>query len=141
MSAADFFNESSKIMPYKGCFFYTKTISYMLSTSTITLRCYRNRKGNFFTGIFVKHTRKKKDTIPRWFFYLMGLAFDLHRNRLGHGKGYYDKYLTKCRQWTKPPIAMALALDSQILKDKDIPVTDSDQKPDFILSPYQDIKI
>ncbi|CAG8509911.1 8746_t:CDS:10 [Racocetra persica] len=68
-----------------------------------------------------------------------GLAFDLNRNRLGHGKGYYDKYVTKCRQWTKPPLAMALALDSQILKDKDIPVTNTDQKPDFIISPYQDI--
>ncbi|CAG8724264.1 11457_t:CDS:2 [Dentiscutata erythropus] len=106
-----------------------------------------------------------------------GLAFDLNRNRLGHGKGYYDKYLTKCRQWSKPPLTtelsldytghipvlrhwttghsnpiwsspvplatghMALALDSQILRDKDIPVTDYDQKPDFILSPLQDISI
>ncbi|CAG8668603.1 18266_t:CDS:2, partial [Gigaspora rosea] len=34
-----------------------------------------------------------------------GLAFELNRNRLDHGKGYYDKYLTKYRQWTKPPIA------------------------------------
>ncbi|CAG8559047.1 4053_t:CDS:2 [Cetraspora pellucida] len=70
-----------------------------------------------------------------------GLAFDLNRNRLGHGKGYYDGYLTKCRQWTKPPLTMALALDSQILKDKDVPVTNHDQQPDFIISPYHDIGI
>ncbi|CAG8572408.1 220_t:CDS:2, partial [Diversispora eburnea] len=33
--------------------------------------------------------------------YEIGLAFDLQRNRLGHGKGYYDKYLAKCKNWAK----------------------------------------
>ncbi|CAG8560635.1 2130_t:CDS:2, partial [Racocetra fulgida] len=47
-----------------------------------------------------------------------------------------DDYLSlKLNKW------VALALDSQILKDKDIPVTNNDQKPDFIISPYQDIDI
>ncbi|KAJ1970209.1 hypothetical protein H4R34_006098, partial [Dimargaris verticillata] len=28
-----------------------------------------------------------------------GLAFDYQRNRLGHGKGYYDKYIKRCREF------------------------------------------
>ncbi|PKK80194.1 5-formyltetrahydrofolate cyclo-ligase [Rhizophagus irregularis] len=66
-----------------------------------------------------------------------GLAFDYQGNRLGHGKGYYDKYLTKCQQiyQNKPtPKTIALALDSQILKDKLVPISQYDQKPDLIIS-------
>ncbi|RIB16010.1 hypothetical protein C2G38_2143305 [Gigaspora rosea] len=91
--------------------------------------CCRNRKGNFFTGISVKHTcyvpqmvkleslndysslKVNKWNIPEPDHDQnrdIGLAFELNRNRLDHGKGYYDKYLTKYRQWTKPPIANSL---------------------------------
>ncbi|CAI2178257.1 11603_t:CDS:2 [Funneliformis geosporum] len=68
-----------------------------------------------------------------------GLAFDLQGNRLGHGKGYYDKYLAKCQRIyndkNKPiPKTIALVLESQILKDKLIPTTQYDQKPNLIIS-------
>ncbi|GES94553.1 5-formyltetrahydrofolate cyclo-ligase isoform X1 [Rhizophagus clarus] len=66
-----------------------------------------------------------------------GLAFDHQGNRLGHGKGYYDKYLTKCQQIYQNesiPKTIALALDSQILKDRSIPISQYDQKPDLIIS-------
>lgn len=74
-----------------------------------------------------------------------GLAFDLHGNRLGHGKGYYDKYLTKQKRLAqehncKLPTTVALALDAQILKDQIIPTTEFDQKPDFIISVGQIIR-
>ncbi|RHZ88026.1 hypothetical protein Glove_26g94 [Diversispora epigaea] len=71
-----------------------------------------------------------------------GLAFDLQRNRLGHGKGYYDKYLAKCKNWVKEnnrqlPKTMALSLESQLCKDKLLPTCIYDQKLDFIITPYQ----
>ncbi|CAG8470403.1 10783_t:CDS:2 [Scutellospora calospora] len=71
------------------------------------------------------------------------LAFDHEGNKLDHRNGvsYYDKYWKKCQTWAKPPITMALALDGQILKDDNVPVTDNDRNPDLILSPYQDIRI
>lgn len=50
-----------------------------------------------------------------------GLAFDHAKNRLGHGKGYYDKFLSKLAP--KIP-AIGLAFDFQIVKV--IPVTELD---------------
>ncbi|KAI8076526.1 5-formyltetrahydrofolate cyclo-ligase [Gilbertella persicaria] len=30
-----------------------------------------------------------------------GVAFDQNRNRIGHGKGYYDRYIKRCKVWAK----------------------------------------
>ncbi|KAG9296310.1 hypothetical protein G9A89_014902 [Geosiphon pyriformis] len=74
-----------------------------------------------------------------------GMAFDVFGNRLGHGKGYYDRYLMKIKKITKeesrdPPITVALALEAQILKERMIPTCGFDQKPDLVLSATQIIK-
>ena len=58
-----------------------------------------------------------------------GVAFDLERNRLGHGGGFYDRYLEK---YPKVRTA-AVALDFQIL-DK-IPAKEHDLRPDKIYTP------
>jgi len=69
-----------------------------------------------------------------------GLAFDFARNRLGHGKGYYDAFLSRlrvacsARQITCPP-SVALALQAQVLPSgREIPVDDRDIRPDLILT-------
>lgn len=41
--------------------------------------------------------------------FMPGLAFDQHRNRLGHGKGYYDRYIARIHAWClehdqRPPL-------------------------------------
>ncbi|RUS19096.1 hypothetical protein BC937DRAFT_87996 [Endogone sp. FLAS-F59071] len=91
-----------------------------------------------------------------------GLAFDITRNRLGHGKGYYDRYLTKCNEWARatgrlrPRTAawliddklcgwplpfhftaistVALALEAQMLEADQIPTDETDHKPDLIIT-------
>lgn len=81
-----------------------------------------------------------------------GLAFDKHRDRLGHGRGYYDAFLTRCLQFSAkhghpPTKTIALALDEQVLEsDERIPTISTaldvangqaheDLKPDAVLFP------
>jgi 5-formyltetrahydrofolate cyclo-ligase len=53
-----------------------------------------------------------------------GVAFDLHGYRLGHGMGYYDKFLRNNGQTT----AVGLAFDIQILKTQLLPHSKYDVK-------------
>ena len=56
-----------------------------------------------------------------------GIAFDMHRNRLGFGKGYYDKFLENTNAKK-----IALCYDFQIVDD--VPVADHDRPMDLILT-------
>lgn len=57
-----------------------------------------------------------------------GLAFTVEGLRLGRGKGFYDRYLSKCGPKTEK---IALAFKEQIVKE--IPVDESDIKVDKVL--------
>lgn len=60
-----------------------------------------------------------------------GVVFDKNRNRIGYGKGYYDKYLSD-----KPLLKkMALAYSCQIVDS--FQVEEHDCKPDVIISHIQ----
>jgi len=65
-----------------------------------------------------------------------GVAFDNERNRLGYGKGFYDRFLGGICLDTDPDKSListvALAFDCQII-DK-IPAAEHDIKPDFVFS-------
>ncbi|KAI8816617.1 uncharacterized protein EV422DRAFT_571587 [Fimicolochytrium jonesii] len=68
-----------------------------------------------------------------------GLAFDREGWRLGHGKGYYDRYFAKVAEWSalagRPiPKTVALALAEQIV-DTPLPREDFDQKPEVVITP------
>jgi len=60
------------------------------------------------------------------------LAFDSFHNRLGYGKGYYDKFLSRYTKGKKPVLTIGLAFSFQ--KYKKIPTTKSDIKLDYILT-------
>lgn len=63
-----------------------------------------------------------------------GIAFDEKCNRVGHGKGYYDRYLA-----TIPDTAMiALSYDEQIVPE--IPAALSDHRMDKIITPTRIIE-
>jgi len=57
-----------------------------------------------------------------------GVGFDLHGNRIGHGKGYYDSLLRHARNTVK----IGLAFELQI--QKKIPVEDHDVCVDTIIT-------
>ncbi len=55
-----------------------------------------------------------------------GIAFDLAGNRLGYGKGYYDRWLATRR----PLVTVGLAFELQIVRN--LPAETHDQQLDFI---------
>jgi 5-formyltetrahydrofolate cyclo-ligase len=62
-----------------------------------------------------------------------GMAFDLHGNRLGRGKGYYDRILAEASG-----IKCGVAYDFQLLEE--IPTEPHDAKVDFIFTPSRCLK-
>ncbi|KAI5855354.1 hypothetical protein BZA05DRAFT_333733 [Tricharina praecox] len=68
-----------------------------------------------------------------------GVAFDESFKRLGHGKGYYDYFLTrynmaKKESGKKMPVLVALALDCQVVPKDEVPVDGSDWLVDIIVT-------
>ena len=60
------------------------------------------------------------------------LAFDKNKNRLGYGKGYYDKYLFKLSKINKKIISVGVAFSFQ--KHHKLPINQYDIKLDYILT-------
>ncbi|KAH7868937.1 uncharacterized protein C8R40DRAFT_1060635, partial [Lentinula edodes] len=66
-----------------------------------------------------------------------GVAFDRSMSRLGHGKGYYDRYIARYIASGRPrPLLVALGLRDQLL-DSTIPVGEHDCKMDMIITPEE----
>lgn len=61
---------------------------------------------------------------------LPGLAFDIQGNRLGKGKGYYDRFLEKISE-RKKAATLALAFSFQVVEE--VPVEDHDEKVDVVI--------
>ena len=59
------------------------------------------------------------------------VGFDKNLNRLGYGKGYYDKVISKLRK-IKKIFVIGLAYDNQMVHS--IPIENHDEKMDFILT-------
>lgn len=77
---------------------------------------------------------------------LPGLAFDPYRRRLGHGRGYYDRYInTYCLNYPArfnkpPPRLVALALTEQMVRPdqgEEIPTNEWDRLADEVITPDQ----
>jgi len=67
-----------------------------------------------------------------------GVAFDESMARLGHGKGYYDRFLHEYIASTgrTRPVLVALALREQILEGEQIPmIKDHDWRMDSVIGP------
>jgi 5-formyltetrahydrofolate cyclo-ligase len=69
-----------------------------------------------------------------------GLGFDNEGNRLGQGKGYYDRFIARMAHGCdKPPYLVAVGLDCQLIES--IPFGDHDRPMDKILLPGQVIVV
>ncbi|KAK5939342.1 hypothetical protein PMZ80_008646 [Knufia obscura] len=82
-------------------------------------------------------------SVPLDLIFMPGMAFDTSNNRLGHGKGFYDRYLSRIRQRIekseasqKFPMLVALALREQLLPPNErVPTTEDDWKVDRLIIP------
>jgi len=60
--------------------------------------------------------------------FVPGVAFDKKGNRIGYGKGFYDRFLKDF-----DPIKVGVAFDFQVIDE--LPAEDHDEKVDFIITP------
>ncbi|KAL6260936.1 hypothetical protein P5V15_008464 [Pogonomyrmex californicus] len=64
---------------------------------------------------------------------LPGVGFTVNGKRLGHGMGYYDKYLKRCfKKQRMKPYLIAIGFREQI--QEDIPTNDDDVPVDIVLT-------
>lgn len=68
-----------------------------------------------------------------------GLGFDRSCNRLGQGKGYYDRFIAKMTTNGYELPLLAVALTPQLVDDK-IPVAEYDRKMDLVVLPDEIIQ-
>ncbi|KAL8841814.1 MAG: hypothetical protein Q9205_002906 [Flavoplaca limonia] len=78
-----------------------------------------------------------------------GMAFDQKLDRLGHGKGYYDRFLAQYqrslennpRQGNQMPFLVGLALEEQILPEgQGVPTNASDWRLDALIAGHQPVR-
>jgi len=69
-----------------------------------------------------------------------GLGFDRKGNRLGQGKGYYDRFIAKMTENSTPLPLVAVALSPQ-LSETEIPMAEYDKRMDMIVLPDEVIKV
>lgn len=81
-------------------------------------------------GILEPTTTRVAEPGPSDLFVVPGLAFDSNKNRIGYGKGYYDKYFEKHKAIGF--YKTAITFDFQIVPN--IPTDDFDVKLDKIIT-------
>ncbi len=81
--------------------------------------------------------QKKYSPMPQDFMLVPGTVFDREGNRIGYGKGFYDRYLSDvfCRE------TAAVAFSLQLVEKGRIPVEATDRKMKCIVTELETIRI
>ena len=110
-------------------------VTYTDSKSLVLIPLYVNDIENDFVEGPWGYLEPKLDELEKAeekdidFVIVPGVAFDQGRNRVGFGKGYYDKYLSKLRA---DAVTAAMAYEYQVLDC--LPVEDHDIKMKMIVT-------
>ena len=72
-----------------------------------------------------------KKIVPKIIFVPL-LAFDKYKNRIGYGKGYYDRFLNSYKRKQNKPLAVGIAFSFQ--EHHKLPVNKNDFKLDHIIT-------
>lgn len=91
------------------------------------------KEGNFHVLEPEPLTEKRLELKKNVYYCMLmpGLMFDKIGNRLGYGKGYYDKYLAKL---PKDVNLTTIALSYEAMVKDAIPAEETDQKADYIVT-------
>ncbi|KAI0247721.1 5-formyltetrahydrofolate cyclo-ligase [Lactifluus subvellereus] len=87
-----------------------------------------------------------EDSHPLDVILIPGVAFDRSLGRLGHGKGYYDRFLSSYSSLAlarghPKPLFVGLALREQVLDAGQVPVGTKDVSVDMAVTPDETIQV
>jgi len=87
-----------------------------------------------------------EDSTPLDVILIPGVAFDRSLGRLGHGKGYYDRFLSSYSSLAlarghPKPLFVGLALREQVLDAGQVPVGTKDVSVDVVVTPDETIQV
>ena len=85
----------------------------------------------FVNRLGIPEPTKSNKTVPALVLVPL-LAFDKNKNRLGYGKGFYDRYLKKYLKKNKKIFTVGIAFSFQ--EYKNLPVNKNDYKLDYIIT-------
>ncbi|PFH50618.1 hypothetical protein AMATHDRAFT_40722 [Amanita thiersii Skay4041] len=95
-----------------------------------------NERTNGVTNYFVLGPVMDATCEPLDLILLPGVAFDKTLSRLGHGKGYYDRFIqTYVSSGHQRPLLVGLALREQCLESGEVPIGENDWKMDLVVTP------
>ena len=100
------------------------------NTCELLFSKYNDKKNLRKNKLGIFEPIKLKNITPDIIFVPM-LGFDRDLNRLGYGKGYYDRTISKLRK-LKKIFVIGLAYDNQMVQN--IPTENHDEKMDIILT-------
>ena len=102
------------------------------SSSLMSFKLWVFKEPLFVSKFGILEPKKsKKEIIPDLIMVPL-IAFDSQLNRIGYGKGYYDRSLQKIKNIKKKTISLGIAYSFQ--KCKSIPVNIHDFKLDYIFT-------
>lgn len=70
----------------------------------------------------------KDQNLEKSLMIMPGVAFDRHRNRIGYGGGYYDRYLEERKELR----TIAVAFELQVVEE--LPTESTDIRPDVLIT-------
>ena len=102
------------------------------SSNLMTYRSWLFKEPLYINGYGIPEPEKSKQEFIPDLVMVPLVAYDSKLNRIGYGKGYYDRSLKKIRKVKKKAITLGIAYSFQ--KCKDIPVNKHDFKLDYIFT-------
>ena len=111
---------------------YKIVLPVIKSSTAMKFRTWSNKEPLYVSKFWtLEPTKSNRELIPD-FILVPLVAFDAKLNRIGYGKGYYDRILKKISKSKKKIISIGIAYSFQ--KHKSIPINKYDFRLDYILT-------